>query len=438
MAERTLIQGGPVVAMTGCDAVYRDGAVAFAGDRILFAGPAADLPAEYRDGWATQRIDARDKVALPGLVNGHCHAAMNLLRGYADDMRLMQWLHEKIFPAEARLRGEDVYWGTALAAAEMLQAGITTFCDMYFFMDDAARAVDELGMRAVLSRGIIGEGKEAEVRFQEAADLHRRWHGGAGGRITMMLGPHAPYTCPPETLRMAAQLAAELDCGIHIHLAESRDEVEMIWDRYERSPIQLMVDTGIAAHHMVAAHCVHISEEDIDILAANAGGVVHNPVSNLKLACGVAPVTQMLRQGVQVGLGTDGAASTNTLNLFESVRLAAWLQKYNDNDAAAIDAYRALELATLGSARVLGLAHEIGSLEQGKKADLILVDLSGAHVTPRHDVLSLLAYSVRADDVSDVWVDGRRVVAGSRLTSADGAAIAAQAAVQAARLVQDS
>lgn len=433
---RLVIRGGTVVTMLGPGEVIPGGAVALSNGEIVWVGEESSLPREYsghRAGYRT--IDARGKVVMPGLINTHTHAAMTLLRGYADDMALMDWLQRRIFPVEARLDGEKVYWGTALACLEMLKSGTTTFLDMYFFIDHAARAAAEAGMRAIFSLGIAGSGEQADRRLREAEALFRRWHGAEGGRVGMMLGPHAPYTCPPRTMEKVARMAADLGAGIHIHLSESRAEVEEIWKEYRCSPIALAQRAGLFEHHLVAAHCIHLSAEDIALLSGFRGGVAHNPCSNLKLANGFAPVVDLLRAGVNVGLGTDGAASTNTLNMFEQMRLAALVQKAIKDDPSAINAYQVLEMATAGGARVLGLEDRVGFIKAGMQGDLILIDMNKPHLVPGHDLFSLLAYSARPDDVHTVLVDGRIVVEGGRVLTLDEDEVIARAEEQAACLV---
>ena len=433
--QRTLIHGGTVLTMAGPEAVYPGGVVAIEGDRILYAGPVAGAGDYAAERWATHRVDATGQAVLPGLINCHTHAAMNLLRGYADDMPLMPWLHEKIFPAEDRMTAEDIYWGTAQACVESLLSGVTTFCDMYIFMEDVARAVQDAGMRAVLTRGLMGEGEGMDRRFAEARALHQRWHGAAGGRITCMLGPHAYYTVPLAEQKRVVALAEELDCGLHIHVSESPVEVQRCHEEFGCSPVELLERSGMVSRHLVLAHCVNVSAGDIARLARITGGVSHNPVSNLKLGSGVAPVTDMLAAGVTVGLGTDGAASTNTLNLFDEIKLAAWIAKNRGGDPAALNAYQVLAMATAGGARVLGLDDRVGTLAAGQQADVITVDLRRTHMQPCHDLFSVLAYSARPDDVTNVFVAGRAVVQQGRLTSLDPTAVNAEVAARARRLV---
>ncbi|OTA42202.1 MAG: hypothetical protein A6D92_00870, partial [Symbiobacterium thermophilum] len=391
--ERLVIEGGTVLPMTGQADVYENGVVLVEAGRIVYAGPRDGAP--HLAG--ARRIDASGRIVMPGIVNTHCHAAMTLLRGYADDMRLMEWLQTKIWPAEARMTADDVYWGTALGAYEMLSGGITTFLDMYFPADPVARAIQDTGIRGVVARGIIGVGgpSEALSRLDESREAFHRWNGKAGGRITFMVGPHAPYTCPPDTLLACAELADELGIGIHIHLSETREEVEEARRNWGKTPIRHVYDLGLMkGRHVVAAHCVHADDDDIAILAETGTGVCHCPVSNLKLASGRTPVARMRRKGVAVGFGTDGASSENMLHILGSeMRIGAIQAKELEGDPAVYTAYDAVAMATIEAARVLGMEDEIGSLEPGKKADLILIDAERPHLTPNHDVFALIAYS---------------------------------------------
>lgn len=422
------------------------GEVGISGSKIAYVHPSSPgsrdggrpLPLPGRA--QPQVIEASGMILIPGLVNAHCHAAMTLLRGYADDMTLQPWLEEKIWPVEARLTGEDVYWGTLLACVEMLKAGVTCFADMYFFMDDAARACVDAGIRASLSVGIVAGAPDgsllpgAEAKLQAALDFCQRWNE-AEGRITAMLGPHAPYTCPPEFLRDVIQAAERHDLAIHIHLSETALEVRRSRETTGKSPVRNMADLGMFERHVLAAHCVHVDAEDIRILAGIRGGVAHNPLSNLKLASGIAPVAEMLEAGVRVGIGTDGAASANSLGMFEEIRLAALLQKGRTGNPTVVPASTAMEMATMGGARVLGLQDRIGSITPGKEADLVLLDVNKARLTPFHDALSLLAYSVQDGDVHTVIVGGRLVVVGGRFIPVDEAEIRSRVQERAKLLV---
>lgn len=373
------------------------------GDKIQYIG---ELKEELK---VDRVIDGKNKVAMPGLVNAHTHISMSLLRNYADDVPLYEWLTQKIWPVEANLTEEDVYWGAMLSIAEMIQSGITCFSDMYFFMEEVGKAAEETGIRGVLSRGTIEEESEAlnKEKLDYTKNLYKNWNGKADGRIKVMVAPHAPYTCSPAYLEKIIDLAKELGAGIHIHLSETKKEVEDSFEQYKKSPIKHVYDLGLFEIPTLAAHCVHVSDEDIEILSANGVSVVNNPGSNLKLASGFAPVEKMINRGVNVALGTDGSSSNNNLNMFEEMNLAAVINKAVNESAVSIPAITAIEMATSNGAKALNWEDEIGSIEVGKKADLILVDMNKPHLYPRHNVVSALAYSCQASDVETVIVDGK-------------------------------
>ncbi|MDA8337263.1 MAG: amidohydrolase [Peptococcaceae bacterium] len=414
--------------------VVEDAQVLVRGAEILYAGPAASLPEGFSPALT---IDGRGGVVMPGLVNCHTHAAMTLLRSYADDLPLMRWLTEAIWPLEDRMDGEDIYWGTLLACLEMIRGGVTTFADMYFFMDAAARAVERAGLRASLSRGLIGNGPAAEKGLAESRELVEKWHGAAGGRITVMLGPHAPYTCPPSYLARVIELSGELGVGIHIHVAETLGEMAEIKEKYGTTPVDLLLKTGLLERPVLAAHCVHAGPEDIAVLADKKVGVAHNPESNMKLGSGIAPVQDMLRAGVRVGLGTDGAASNNDQDLFGEMRSAAMLAKVAAMDPTVLPASRVLHMATAGGAAALGLSGT-GVLAPGRKADLVLIDIHQPHLIPRHDLSGHLVYAARASDVALTMVDGRVLWMDGRFTTLDDEEIMARAGEKAARLAGTS
>ncbi|MGI6285140.1 amidohydrolase [Neomoorella humiferrea] len=411
---KILIKGCTIVPISG--PVIEEGVIAVDGDRLYYVGPANALPA----GWqADTVIKADDKVALPGLVNAHTHAAMALLRSYADDLPLKEWLEKKIWPREARLTREDIYWGTKLALLEMIRSGTTTFADMYFNMDAVAEAVLEAGLRGCLSQGLIGFQDEDGGRLASGVSLVKEWQGAGDGRITTMLGPHAPYTCPPEYLTKVADIAAGLGVGLHIHLAETKGEVADIQSRYGATPIALANRLGLFELPVLAAHCVHLTAEDISILAEKKVGVAHCPESNLKLASGVAPVKAMLSAGVNVAIGTDGAASNNNLDMVGEIRTCALLAKGISGDPTAVPAHQALVMATLNGARALGLDKKIGTLEAGKKADLILVNKRLPHMMPSHNVEADIVYAASGNDVDTVIVNGKILMSGGEVKTLD-------------------
>ncbi len=381
-------------------------------------------------------IDCTDKIALPGFINCHTHAAMTLFRSYADDMLLMDWLQNKIWPAEANLSAQDVYWGTLLAIAEMIKSGTTTFADMYFYMSEVAHAVTESGVRAVLSRGMAGVAPNAEQALEESESFYSEFHNTAEGRITVMLGPHAPYTCPPEYMKKVVSLAGRLGAEIHIHLSETATEVENCFKQPGKSPIALMQELGVFDNGVLAAHCVHISREDMAIMRQHNVRIAHNPGSNMKLASGIAPLPDMLAAGLVVGLGTDGTASNNNLDMIEELRLAALLHKVNCLDPVTIPAGTALELATWRGAEALGLGDKTGKLIPGYKADIILLDMNSPHWYPRHDKLSLLIYAANCCDVHTVLVNGKILLANRKLTTIDEERLFFEAQHRAIRLIK--
>ena len=357
-------------------------------------------------------IDGKNKVAMPGLINAHTHIGMSLLRNFADDLPLHSWLTEKIWPTEAKLIAKDVYWGSLLSMVEMIQSGTTAFCDMYFFMDEVGKGLEEAGIRGVLTRGLIEENDEVvnKEKLRDTRDLFKNWHGKGNGRIKVMVAPHAPYTCSPDFLLETMKLANELNTGIHIHLSETKKEVEDSFKAFGKSPIKHVYDLGLLDIHTIAAHCVHVDEEDIEIMKEKNVYPVNNPGSNLKLASGFAPVDKMLKKGISVALGTDGSSSNNNLNMFEEINLAAIVNKAVNLDAVSVPAIDALGMATINGAKALDWDDEIGSIEIGKKGDLILTDMDKPHLYPRHNIISSLAYSVQAADVDTVIVDGKIIM----------------------------
>jgi len=425
-----LLKNISILPVTGRDSFMEKGYLIIDGQMIqeVNAGKAPD-------GTYDRVIDGRNKVLMPGFINTHTHAAMTLLRGYADDMPLMEWLQNKIWPMEAKLTASDIYWGSMLAILEMIKSGTTTFNDMYFKMAETARAVEETGIRAVLSRGLIGVGPEADSGLQESRELVEKWHLAAEERIHFMLGPHAPYTCPPDYLKRVVSLAEEMNIGIHIHLAETRWEMEDMQKQYGKTPVELMESIGLFNLKTIAAHCVHVTDNDIFILKKNNVGIAHNPESNMKLASGIAPVPEMLASGIPVALGTDGASSNNNLDMLQEMRSCALLHKVNSMNPTVLPAYQALEMATANGAKALNLDNETGRLQAGLKADMILLNLGESHMIPVHDVLANVVYSAQASDVDTVIIDGTVVMENRKIITFDEEEVLNQAARAAARLV---
>lgn len=367
----------------------------------------------------TEVVDLTGRWLLPGFVNAHTHAAMSLLRGYADDLPLERWLQDRIWPVEAHMDADHVRAGTLLATVEMLAGGVTTFADMYIHLDGAAQAVEAAGIRAVLAPGLLEALGPVDETLAAAVDFVQRWDGAAEGRITAILGPHGVYTCPDGFLREIADTARDLGVGVHMHLSETRDEVERARERTGATPVAIAADTGILDAGCLAAHCVWVDEHDIRLLAEAGAAVSHNPRSNMKLASGVAPVEALRSAGIAVGLGTDGAASTNQLTMLEELRAASFLQKVSRSDATQLPARTVLRMATLDGARAVGLGDVVGSLSAGKRADVVVLRPDRAGTTPVHDPCSTVVYSAQDQDIERVYCDGRLVAQDGRVTTVD-------------------
>ncbi len=396
-----LIKNINIIPMDGINDLIEKSNIYIIDDKIAHIG-------ELREDIEVNRIiDGNNKIAMPGLVNAHTHLGMSLLRNYADDLPLHDWLTKKIWPVEAKLTGEDIYWGSLLSMVEMIESGTTSFCDMYFFMEEVAKGLKESGMRGVLTRGLIEEPEDPNRKLNETKELYNEFNNTANGRIKVMVAPHAPYTCSPEFLIKTADLAKELNTGIHIHLSETKKEIEDSYKLYGKSPIKHVYDLGLLDLHTLGAHCVHVDDADIELMVEKNLYPVNNPTSNLKLAGGFAPIDKMLKAGLKVSLGTDGASSNNNLNMFEEIHLAAIINKAVNGDAVSVPAHTALEMATINGAKALAWDAEIGSLEEGKKADLILIDTDKSHFYPRHNFISAMAYSAQGSDVDTVIVNGK-------------------------------
>ncbi len=412
---KLIINSVDILAMDEAGHFYRDGTIVVNGDTIEYAGPKKGCEEEHT---GAKRIDGRGMLAMPGFINTHTHVAMTVFRGYANDMALWDWLTGKIWPAEELLTGEDAYWATLLGAAEMIQAGITTFADMYMFMTHTARAVEDCGIRAVLARGLSGPDKATDERHREVEELFSL-RTRAEGRITTMIAPHSVYTCSPDYLKVCRELAEKHGVGIHIHLSETEREVRDCIREHGCTPVRLLKRLGLFDLPVLAAHCVHLTDEDIDILAESDARVSHNPSSNMKLSSGFAPVAGLMRKGICVALGTDGAASNNNLSVWKEMTLATLIAKGRTGDPAALPARAALRMATVMGAKALSLNGVTGSLEKGKKADIILVDTSKPHYFPRGDVEVDLVYSGYPQDVDTVIVNGKILMTGRELTTID-------------------
>ncbi|MDR6723806.1 5-methylthioadenosine/S-adenosylhomocysteine deaminase [Paenibacillus amylolyticus] len=425
-----LIKQAMIMTMNDNDAPFM-GDIRVEGDRIV------EIATHITSQPGDEVIHGKDMLAMPGLINAHQHSPMSLLRGFSDDLKLMDWLDRKMLPAEANMTPEDIYWGAQLSHAEMIRSGTTAYADMYVHMNEIAEAVTLTGIRASLTRGMVFMEDDGGRRLQEAIDLVQRWSGKAEGRITTMYGPHSPYTCAPEPLRDVITMAEKENVPIHIHLAETREEVIKIQERYGVTPTEYLKNLGMFEQaHVLLAHAVHLDRQDVERLKGMRGGVSHNPVSNLKLGCGIAPITEMMAQGIQVGLGTDGAGSATTVDMFEEIKAATWLQKLDYGDPTRLPAGKVLQMATRGSAGLLNLEEQVGVLEVGRKADIILIDLSKPHLQPVHNLESLVAYSVNGADVDTTIVNGEILMRGRQLLTIDEEILFHEARTRAKRIVE--
>lgn len=362
------------------------------------------------------KINAKNMVVMPGLVNTHTHLAMSIFRGYKDDRKLMDWLENAIFPVEDKLEPEDIYWNSYLSCLEMIRSGTTTCNDMYFGMNRTIEAIENTGLRAVVAWSLTDDSIRDKVeRTREYAQKYNK----KDSRITVFTSPHAPYTCNPDTIKLCVDLAKELNTGLHIHLSETLDEERTIKERYNKRGTEYLNDLGVFEVPVVLAHGIYISDSDIEILKNVKGGISHNPISNCKLSSGICDVIKLRKNGINVGLGTDGIGSTTTLDMFEEMKTAAYLQKVNTMEPTSIRAYDILKMATIEGAKVLGLDEEIGTLEVGKKADMIFIKTDKLHLCPENDICTNIVYSANGSDVDTVIVDGKIIMQNRKMINLD-------------------
>jgi 5-methylthioadenosine/S-adenosylhomocysteine deaminase len=430
-----IVHGEHVVTMDAAMTVIEGGAVAIDDGVIVAVGTAGEINADYT---AAQTLAGDNRIVMPGLVNGHSHAAMSLLRGVADDLALMDWLNNYIFPAEVQfVDAEFVRIGTELACWEMIRGGTTTFVDMYYYPDVIAEIVDSCGMRALISATVIDQrspdAEDASDSIKKGSGFIERWQG-KNSRITPIFGPHANYTLNAEQLQATRAAAMKYGVPISIHMAESPFEFQYSQDTFGKTSIEFFESIGFFEGPTIAAHVVWPTEAEIPILAERKVGVIHNPTSNMKIASGISPVTDMLAAGVQVGLGTDGAASNNDLDMWEEMRLASFLQKVEQMNPEVLSAETVLRMATSGGATAIGLGDTIGSLEAGKRADLIQVAFEDVHHVPTYDVVSHLVYVNDEQDVASVVVDGVVLMKEREMLTIETDRVAAEATEFAARI----
>lgn len=406
-----LIKNGIVLTMDKQKRILKNTSVGISDGKIT----------EIREGITEEAdfvIDARNKIVMPGLINTHTHLPMTLFRGVADDLPLEKWLNEEIWPIEGQLEAKHVYAGSLLGCLEMIQSGTTCFNDMYFFMDEVARSIEESGIRGCVSHAMFDFGDTSKIaemlgRGEETVKKYRE------GRIRAFIGPHAPYTCSEELLLGAKELADKHRTRIHIHIAETKKEVNDSKEQKGSPPFEYLDKIGFLGENVLSVHSVWASKKERGILKKRGVKVVHNPISNMKIANGVAPVPEYIKKGICVSLGTDGAASNNNLDMFEEMKVCTLLHKINSMDPSTVPAYNVLEFATINGAKALGMENEIGSIEVGKVADIILVNLNRANLTPLTNPVSHIVYAAKGADVDTVIVDGKVLMQNQQLRTLD-------------------
>lgn len=413
-----LIRNADVITLNGAGDVLLGHDIAIAGEEIVALGPSPlALPAGFTPDHV---IEAADHVVLPGFFNAHTHAPMTLMRGWADDVTIEQWFNERIWQVESALTAADVRWGAYLAAAEMIRCGVIGFADHYFFMDEVAQVVEEAGLRASLAWAIFGLGSEQENEegLARSIEFVRAWQGGAGGRIRTVLGPHSPYLCPPDFLERVIDRAAELDVGLHIHVAETPEQTEASLAEHGVTPVALLESQGLFEHPTLAAHCIGLEPADVEILGRWGVSVAHCPGCHMKLAMGVSPVPDLIAAGANVALGTDGPGSNNDQDILEEAKLTSLLHKSHRRDALLLPGDTVLRMATQHGARALGFDRS-GVIAPGRPADLIVFDFSRPHLRPRHNLVSNIVYAAKGPDVRHVIVAGRILMRDRELTTLD-------------------
>jgi 5-methylthioadenosine/S-adenosylhomocysteine deaminase len=413
---RTLFKNGVIITANAMNDWFENGYLVVEDKKIIQIGSGQ----AENEGSYNEVVDLKGKWVMPGWINTHGHAAMSLLRGYADDLPLKEWLETKMWPMEGQFTSDTVRWGTSLAVVEMLKSGTTCFLDMYDHMDTVAQVVEQASIRAVLARGVIGLCSEEEQKSKliEAARFAKEWHMQAEGRITTMMSPHAPYTCPPAYISSIIDKATQLKLPVHIHMSETDLEVQQNVKDYGKRPVAHLRDIGVFENQTLVAHAVHLEEDEMDILKEYNVKISHNPASNLKLGSGVANVPALIEKGFKISIGTDSAASNNNLDMFQEVRLAGLIHKGVGQNSTVVPAEMALKMGTSWGADALFLPH-LGTLEVGKDADFITINPNQAHLQPMNQPISHIIYSASGQDVMDVYIQGQAVVKNKECLSLD-------------------
>ena len=364
-----------------------------------------------------EKINAKNMLVMPGLINTHTHLAMSIFRGYKTDKKLMDWLENAIFPVEDKLKPEDIYWNSYLSCLEMIKSGTTTCNDMYLGMNKTVEAINDTGLRAVVAWCIKDDSIKDKV--EQTREYAKKYNTDENGKIKIYVSADAPHTCNPDTIKLCVDLAKELNTGLHIHLAETIDEETKIKSRYDKRSTEYLNDLQVFDVPVVLAHGIYVSDSDIEILKKIKGGISHNPISNCKLSSGICDVVKLRKNGINIGLGTDGIGSTTTMDMFEEMKTAAYLQKVNTMEPSSISAYDILKMATIEGAKVLGMENEIGTLEPGKKADMIFIKTDKLHMCPANDVCANLVYSSNGADVESVMIDGKVIMQNRKMLNLD-------------------
>jgi len=428
-----VIKNGTILTMDSRNRVIKNGWLGIKDDSIIDVGDDSDLPKQGK-----QIIDAKGGLILPGLVNGHTHAAMSLFRGLADDLPLMEWLNNYIFPAEGKMDKTSVHAGTLLACAEMILSGTTTFCDMYLFDNEVAMAAKAAGMRCLVGEVLYDFPSpnygQIEKGLEYTESLILNW--ADDPLVSIAVEPHSPYTCSSELLTSASEMALKYNVPLIIHMSESQSEILEIKEKYGKQPFEHLLALKVLGPHMIADHCVWVDDREMEIMADHNIKVIHNPESNMKLASGFSPVPKMIEKGITVGLGTDGCASNNNLDLFSEMDTAAKLHKINTMDPTVMDALTVFRMATIQGAEALRMGTIIGSIENGKKADVIIVDTYKPHLTPMYNPYSHLVYAVKGSDVSHSIINGQLVMADRKLLTLDLDVIIEHAREQSAKITK--
>jgi 5-methylthioadenosine/S-adenosylhomocysteine deaminase len=414
---KTIIKDVAILTQNSCKDFIDNGFIIIENQNITNVGSMEDYMEEYNKEYSNI-INGKNHLVTPGFINAHTHIAMTLFRGFADDLPFWTWLTKKIWPQENKLNEEDAYWGSLLGIIEMIKTGTTTFNDMYMFMDQTAKAVNESGIRACLSRGLQGTNEKSSIRLRENKELFQNWHNKAEGRIRIMVGPHAIYTCDPYFWEEVLKMVEETGMIINTHLCETREEVKNSIMQYGKTPVEHLEDLGVFKYPVIAAHGVHLSKGDMNILKKNNVSIVYNPGSNLKLGNGFAPIPELLSKGINVALGTDGASSNNNLDLLEEMRFAALIHKGLLEDSTIITAGQALDMATLGGANALRWK-DIGKIEKGMKADLLMINIKDTTFYPKYNFLSNLIYSSNSSRVENVMINGNWVMKNREIQTID-------------------